>query len=437
MTEDYHALLARQEAMRLRDRLLAPAPRAGATPSLSRPARGARAGQADAYDGAADQELIVRSLDLVTPFGEVITLLYEAMFERHPYLRKLFPDSMEFQRTHLEHAFRYTIENLHRPEQLAAFCVRLGRDHRKLGVRPVHYQVFEDALIDALRCHAGERWHDDVEQAWLRMLRFVAAAMVEGADGALAEPASWGGTVTHHERRRPDLAVIRVRTFEPYPYRPGQYATLQSPLLPHAWRSYSPASASAPDGELEFHVRRTGPGGLSDALVTRTGVGDSLRLGPAKGTMTLDDDPARDVLIVAGGTGWAPARALLEELAVRRRPGTGAYVFVGARTADDLYDASALARLESRCPWLRMVPVTDEGLGGSEDGSVVEAVARYGDWTDCTAYVSGPPAMVTAAVYRLAAAGVPDDRIRHDPIVGAVAPTPAPLEWRAPEGFQA
>ncbi|MER6409685.1 globin domain-containing protein [Streptomyces humidus] len=436
MTEDYHSLLARREAMRLRDRLLAPAPRAGATTSPSGRATGSAAGQAGAWDGAADQELIVRNLDLVTPFGEVITLLYEAMFERHPYLRKLFPDSMEFQRTHLEHAFRYTIENLHRSEQLAAFFTRLGRDHRKLGVRPVHYQVFEDALTEALRRYAGERWRDDVEQAWLRMLRFVVAAMVNGADGALAEPASWGCTVTRHERRRPDLAVLRVRTFEPYPYRPGQYATLQSPLLPHAWRPYSLARASAPDGELEFHIRRTGPGGLSDALVTRTGVGDSLRLGPVKGTMTLDEDPTREVLIVAGGTGWAPARALLEELAVRRRPGTGAYVFVGARTADDLYDAPALARLENRCPWLRVVPVT-EGPGGSEDGSVVEAVARYGDWTDCTAYVSGPPAMVIAAVYRLTAAGVPADRIHHDPVVGAVAPSPPPLGWHTPDGFPA
>ncbi|MFI2434875.1 globin domain-containing protein [Streptomyces sp. NPDC018693] len=417
MTDDYHALLARREAMRLRDQLLTPATRAG---RASAPApRGT-------YEGAADQELITRNLAQVTPFDELIGHLYEAMFERHPYLRQLFPDSMEFQRAHLERAFWYLIENLHRPDDLAAYCARLGRDHRKLGVLPVHYDVFEEALVEALRRSADGRLGADVEAAWVRMLRFVAAAMVDGAKGALAEPSYWGGTVTEHQRRRPDLAVLRVRPSQPYPYRPGQYATLQTPLLPHTWRPYTPAGLPGPDGELEFHVRRTGPDGVSDALVTRTGVGDTLRLGPARGTVTLDDDLARDVLIVAGGTGWATARALIEDLAARRRPGRTAHLFLGARTAEDLYDVPVLSRLEKRCPWLRVVPVIGDGPGASEHGSVVEEMTRHGDLTDRTAYVSGPPGMVAAAVWRLTGLGLPAERIRHDPAT-ATGRTAVPL----------
>ncbi|MEV5984984.1 globin domain-containing protein [Streptomyces sp. NPDC052051] len=421
--DEYHALLARRDAMRLRDQMLAP----------SRAAEKTKSPTYDAYDGAADQELIVQNLAAVTPFDELIAHLYDAMFERHPYLRQLFPESMEFQKAHLERAFWFLIEHLHKPEEITAFCSQLGRDHRKLGVQPVHFQVFEAALGEALYRCSGGRIGQDVEQAWLRMVRFAAAGMVEGSKRALAEPPAWHGTVTSHQLRRPDLAVIRVRTAEPYPYRPGQYATLESPLLPHTWRPYTFATVPAPDGELEFHIRRTGPGGVSDAMTLHTRVGDTLRLGPPQGTATLDDEQGRDVLIVAGGTGWATGRALLEDLSQRRAPGRRAHLFLGVRTAEDLYDAQALSRLENRCPWLRVVPVISDGPGASADGSVAEAIARHGDFSQHIAYVSGPPAMVTAAVWRLAGLGLPADRIRHDPVAGMV-PLPSHAQRTRPTG---
>ena len=408
---DYHVLLARREAMRLRDQLLTPGTRAGGS-------RGTGAAVVEEHhDPLRDQALIARDLPLVMPFGDLIADLYAALFQRHPYLRQLFPDSMEFQRVHLEQAFRYLIGHLDRPGEITAFCARLGRDHRKLGVLPVHYGVFEQALAEALRRRSGGRLDVEVTRAWLRMVRLAAGAMVEGAAGALGEPAYWGATVTEHQRRRPDLAVIRVRPSEPYPYRAGQYATVETPLLPHTWRPYTPAGLPRPDGELEFHVRRTGPGGVSDALVTGTRVGDTLRLGPARGTTVLDDNPARDVLVVAGGTGWATARALVEELAARRGPGCSAHLFLGVRSADDLYDAPVLAELESRCPWLRIVAVEDDA-----HGSVVEAVAAHGDWSGHAVYVSGPPGLVTAAVRRLTGLGVPAERIRHDLVPAAGGP---------------
>ncbi|WP_411122725.1 globin domain-containing protein [Streptomyces sp. x-19] len=422
---EYHALLARHDAMRLRRRILgqgrAPAP--DLTP--------------EPYDGAADQRLITQYLDLVTPFGDLIAHLYDEMFARWPYLRSLFPASMDFQRAHLARAFWYLIENLHRPAEVAAYFRQLGHDHRKLGVRPAHYEAFEAALCAALRRTAGPRWAEAVEQAWLRMLRFAVASMVEGADAALAEPPCWQGTVTAHERRRPDLAVLRVRVHEPYPYRAGQYAAVESPLMPQAWRHYSLASAPRPEGEVTFHVRQTGPRGVSEALVHGTGVGDTLRLGPAHGTMTLpDEDPSRDLLMVAGGTGWAPVKALLEEWTARRR-GTGGmplrhtgrvHLFIGARSRNELYDARALAQLAARHDRLRVVRVLDDDSTAAGDrrhteyGPLAEAVAGAGPWSDHLAFVSGPAAMVGATVARLTAAGMSADHIRHDPVPDPLAP---------------
>ncbi|MBW5480616.1 hypothetical protein GPJ59_01530 [Streptomyces bambusae] len=277
--------------MRLRRQLLAPARQPAG--HLTGPPAGP--GGPDRYDGAADQQLISRHLHLVSPLGQLIDHLYDALFERHPYLRGLFPDSMAFQRTHLERAFLYLIDNLHQPDELAAFCHRLGRDHRKLGVRPVHYEVFEAALVEALRGSAGTQWNGELERAWLRMLRLAVTAMVAGAEQALAEPPYWNAVVTSHRLFGPDLAVVHVRTSEPYPYRAGQYANLQTPLLPQAWRPYAIACAPRTDGQLEFQIRRTGSDDVSEALVAHTGVGDPLRLGPPQdpptGSTTTPSSP--------------------------------------------------------------------------------------------------------------------------------------------------
>ncbi|MFD8542421.1 globin domain-containing protein [Streptomyces sp. NPDC059649] len=427
---EYHALLARHDAMRLRQRILGQG--RGPVPDLTAASHDSHDSHDsyDSHDGAADQRLITQYLDLVTPFGDLIARLYDEMFARWPYLRSLFPASMDFQRAHLARAFWYLIENLHRPAEVAAYFRQLGHDHRKLGVRPAHYEAFEAALCAALRRTAGPRWVEAVEEAWVRMLRFAVASMVEGADAALAEPPCWQGTVTAHERRRPDLAVLRVRLHEPYPYRAGQFAAVESPLLPQAWRHYSLASTPGTDGEVAFHIRRTGPGGVSEALVNGTRVGDILRLGPPHGTMTLqDEDRSRDLLMVAGGTGWAPIKALLEDWSGRRRgtdglpprPAGRVHLFVGARSRADLYDATALDRLAARHDRLRVVRVLDEAVvPGSDDpaagyGPLAEAVARHGRWSHHLAFVSGPAAMVGATVARLTAAGLPADQIRHDP----------------------
>ncbi|MGV9264194.1 globin domain-containing protein [Kitasatospora sp. NPDC003701] len=412
-TTEYDRLIARHHAMRLRRQLLVPA-------SSSRAAdRASATAAAEDYDGAADQRLILDTLAAVAPLAGLIDRLYAVMFRRRPYLRSLFPASMEFQQAHLERMFEYLIEHLHRPDRLAATLTQLGRDHRKLGVRPVHYEAFEEALREAMRQRAGSRWNEDVEAAWVRMLRFAVGAMCAGAESALAEPPYWHAVVVGHERRRPDLAVLRVRTGEPYPYRAGQYGTVEHPRLPHTWRQYSMGCAPRADNELEFHVRRTGPGGVSEALVEHTAVGDPLRLGPPRGTL-LPEDGSRDLLLVAGGTGLAPMKAIVEELAAHRPRGRTVHLFVGARAAADLYDWPALAELGSRKPWLELVPVADGTPGAGAGRRLADAVHRHRDWSDHLACVSGPPGMVDDVRARLVAAGLPLARVHHDPLLGRV-----------------
>jgi NAD(P)H-flavin reductase len=181
------------------------------------------------------------------------------------------------------------------------------------------------------------------------------------------------------------------------------------------WRYYSPAHAPRPDSTLTFHVRAVAGGQVSNALVHETRVGDVVHLGPPEGEMVLDQESPLDVLCVAGGTGLAPIKALIEQMA-RTRSERCVDLFIGARTARDLYGLDDMLRLSQRYHWLSVrAAVSHQRIAGAE-GSLPEVIAQYGPWDRHEVFLSGPPPMVTTAARVLTERGVVPSRIHHDPL---------------------
>jgi NAD(P)H-flavin reductase/hemoglobin-like flavoprotein len=339
---------------------------------------------------------------------------YARIFLEDPSLRELFPVAMTDQRFRWVQSLISVMQMVDDPEALDDFLGKLGRAHRRFHVEPQHYGVVGVALLNSLREYAGERWTIEYDQAWRDAYDLIAIRMLTAAERAARTPAFWHAEVVDHERRTCDVAVFTVRPLMPYPHRAGQYVHLESPHHPRVWRTYSVANAPRSDGTLEFHVRAAADGWVSSALVRRTAVGDLLRLGPAMGTMTLDNDSRREVVLVAGGTGLAPVKALLDELS-QTNTSRWVHLFVGSRDRDDLYDLPALNRLSARHPWLSVVPACseDDGYVG-ERGQITEVLERFGPWAEHDFYVCGSPSMVRATLGTLSRLGVPAARIRYD-----------------------
>ncbi len=378
------------------------------------PTRSVSAPAARADDTVA---LIRSSFALVAPQAEELARhFYATLFGRAPETRDLFPVNMEVQRSRLLRALVHVVQMVDRPDELVPFLEQLGRDHRKFGVLAEHYDAVGAALLDAVSEFAGPGWTPRVEKAWTDAYGTVAGAM-RAATQADRGPATWLGRVVEHRRVGWDLAVIGVQASEPVPYRAGQYVSVETPQRPRLWRYLSPAVAPRDDGRMEFHVRAVPGGWVSRAMVAHTRAGDTWRIGPPMGRMRVDRESGRDVLMVAGGTGTAPIRALLEDLA-RGSGQPRTQVFVGGRTWDDLYDFAVLRRLSYSNPWLDVIPVVerdDTGAGGAELGTLADVVTRYGAWSDHDVTVCGSPAMIRATVSRMLVAGTPLDRITYDP----------------------
>ena len=96
-------------------------------------------------------------------------------------------------------------------------------------------------------------------------------------------------------------------------------------------------------------------GALSSVLVHGLRVGSRLRLGQAVGGFTLDKLPERDILLVAGGTGLAPVKAIAEQVAELPDPPC-VHLFFGARCAEGLRDLPDLEKMAASGPGLRSYP---------------------------------------------------------------------------------
>jgi NAD(P)H-flavin reductase/hemoglobin-like flavoprotein len=342
---------------------------------------------------------------------------YARLFLADPDLRELLPVEMTAPRAALVSVLVRVIESVDDPERFDTHLRRLGLDHRHFHVEPHHFATVGNALLGALRQFAGSYWCVEYDQAWRDTYDAVVTKMLRGAEAGSGAPAVWPAEIVAHERRSRDIAVITCRPVYEFPFMPGQYAPVESPFHPRMWRNYSIANAPRRDGTIDLHVRAPSRGWVSCSLVRRLNEGDVVRLGAARGAMTLDRRSGRDIVAIAGGTGLAPIKALVEDL-VRHNASRWVHVFIGARERRDLYDLPALADLASRVPWLTVVPVCSEDptfLG--ERGNVGEVVERLGPWPDHDVYVCGSQPMVRSTLGGLARVGVPPQRIRYDAAV--------------------
>jgi NAD(P)H-flavin reductase len=172
------------------------------------------------------------------------------------------------------------------------------------------------------------------------------------------------------------------------------------------------ANAPRSDGLLEFHIRLIDGGAVSLALTSSSIADTKLRLGAPVGVLTLDRAASgRDLLLVAGSTGLAPLKAILDQLTGLPQP-PRVHLFFGARAADELYDLDSLEKMAAQHPWLTVTPVVSaEPKFAGETGSLPDVVARRGNWSGHEAFLAGPTEMVQETVARLTAAGMAQEQI--------------------------
>ncbi|MGR6319648.1 globin domain-containing protein [Micromonospora soli] len=363
-----------------------------------------------------DAARLKRSWSLVAAHGDQVPLyFYSTLFLAYPETRQMFPTNMAGQRDRLVSALGHIVSHVDQVDRLVGFLQELGADHRKFAVRAEHYPAVGEALVATLRHFLGEVWTDELAADWTAAYGLVSKVMIEAAEAAEStSPPWWVGEILAHERRTFDVAVLTVRPQYLLPFTPGQSIGVSHPAV-RSWRYYSPANAPRPDGTLELHVRAAPGGVVSSRLVYGCAVGDQVHLAsPVGDRLTLWQAGTSDLLLLAGGTGWAPVKALVEQVAAE---GSGRRVdlYVGSRSRAEFYDTDAMDKLAASYPWLTVNYVV--GMDPRRPGELVHVADRAladGDWRSRHVYVCGSDEMVSHSVAALTQAGYHPGQVHHE-----------------------
>lgn len=199
----------------------------------------------------------------------------------------------------------------------------------------------------------------------------------------------------------PDVMILELKlpANERLQFLAGQYIDIL--LKDGRRRSFSLANAPHDDARLQLHIRRVPGGHFTNHVFTAMKERDLLRINGPHGSFFLREDSDKPMLLVAGGTGFAPIKAVIEH-AIAEKQQRPMILYWGGRRREDVY-LSRLAEDWARAhPHFRFVPVLSEPVpddrwSGRTGFVHVAAMQDFPDMSGLQAYVCGTPAMVAAA----------------------------------------
>lgn len=208
--------------------------------------------------------------------------------------------------------------------------------------------------------------------------------------------------------------LIKLPASERLQFLPGQYIDIL--LEDGRHRSFSIANAPHNDDFLELHVRLVEGGQFTSRVFNTMQPKDLLRIEGPHGSFFYREDARDELLMIAGGTGFAPLKGIIEHILSEQdtRP---IYLYWGVRTEGDLYMRDLAEQWAAEHDNIHFVPVLSEAddSWNGRTGYVHDAVlSDFDDLSIFDIYACGPPAMIKAAESSFQDKGMKKEQFYYD-----------------------
>ncbi len=209
---------------------------------------------------------------------------------------------------------------------------------------------------------------------------------------------------------------LKLPESERLAFRAGQY--IEFIMRDKSRRAFSVANSPSNDEYLELHLRLVPGGKFTDHVFNEMKEKALVRIEGPFGSFHVRENSNRPLILVAGGTGFAPIKAMVEQL-IEQADTRPIHLYWGAREKADLYRNDLPEKWAFQYPHIEYIPVLSdieegndwEGRTGFVHASVVE---DFDDLSGHDVYMAGPPIMIDSAKAAFSKQGLPEDQLFSD-----------------------
>lgn len=219
------------------------------------------------------------------------------------------------------------------------------------------------------------------------------------------------------------LMELKLPATQRMQFLAGQYLDIL--LRDGRKRSFSIANAPHDDDVLQLHIKHVKGGFFTGQVFNDMKEKSLLRIEGPLGTFFLREDNDRPIILMGGGTGFAPLKSIVEHT-IANESARPIHLYWGVKTEQDLYLKTLAEQWQKEHDHIRFIPVlseTESVRGKTKTGWVHEAVLEdFNDLSHTEVYMSGPPAMVRAGTAAFLERGLPEQHCYSDSFEFAVDP---------------
>lgn len=128
------------------------------------------------------KELVKSTFKAVAPIADVAAdLFYNRLFEVYPHYRSLFKGDMKLQGRMLMQMLATAVGGLDTIDRLLPALRDLGRRHVHYGVTEQDYGAVGGTLLWTLEKGLGDKWNNEVKDAWIAAYQLLSSVMIDAA----------------------------------------------------------------------------------------------------------------------------------------------------------------------------------------------------------------------------------------------------------------
>ncbi|PCJ96628.1 MAG: NO-inducible flavohemoprotein [Zetaproteobacteria bacterium] len=282
-------------------------------------------------------DIVKSTAPILQEHGETLTKhFYKRMFSHNPEVLPFFNPANQTEGTQqraLANAICAYAANIDNLEVLGSAVELIAQKHASLQIKPEHYPIVGENLLESIREVLGEAANDDIINAWGEAYGFLADILIgretQIYDENKNKRGGWEGFRSFTlDRKETENELITSFYLKPSDggllpdFLSGQYITLRMPTPDGqtTMRNYSLSNKSGEDYfrisvKKEISPKADVPDGyVSNTLHKNTKIGTTLEIGTPCGEFFFDSSKKheRPLVFLAAGVGITPIFSMLQ-----------------------------------------------------------------------------------------------------------------------------